>query len=155
VTSRTWSDVDLFFGVAGQAGFTPADPGQLIGLAWHHVLHARSWIERRRPWQAEYCISGIRDQTLALACLRLGEPAAYAKGADALPAAVTARLEDALVRSLAPEELGRALRAAATGLLAELSRTDPVQAGRLERPIAELAGLVEEHPEDAHAGAGG
>jgi hypothetical protein len=117
------------------------DPGQVIGLAWHHVLHARSCIERGKPWQAEYWISGIRDQTLALACLRFGEPAAYAKGADALPVAVTGPLQDALVRSLAPEELRRALQVAATRLLRELHAADPVLAQRLEGPIGELADL--------------
>jgi len=122
---------------------TGPDPGQLIGLGWHHVLHARSCIERDKPWQAEYWISGIRDQTLALACLRLGEPATYAKGADALPVAVTGGLEDALVRSLEPEELRRALRVAATRLLVELAASDAVQAQRLERPIRELADLTE------------
>jgi hypothetical protein len=119
------------------------DPGHLIGLAWHHVLHARSSIERGKPWQAEYWISGIRDQTLALACLRLGAPVHYAKGADALPVAVTGELEGALVRSLELEELRRALRVAATRLLLELLATDAVQARRLERAIRELAGLAE------------
>jgi hypothetical protein len=136
-----------FRAVFGEAAHTsPAplpDPGQLIGLGWHHVLHARSCIERAKPWQAEYWISGVRDQTLALACLRLGQPAHYAKGADALPAAVTGGLEDALVRSLEPEELRRALRVAATRLLGELAATDAVQAQRLEGPIRELAGLAE------------
>jgi hypothetical protein len=121
---------------------TPPDPWHLIGLAWHHVLHARSCIERHKPWQAEYWISGIRDQTLALACLRLGEPAHYAKGADALPITVTGELEDALVRSLELEELRRALRVAATRLLLELHMTDTVQAQRLERPIRVLADLA-------------
>jgi predicted nucleotidyltransferase len=152
-------EVDLGFTPAGQFGprgpqfravFGEAverpqaaglDSGHVIGLAWHHVLHARSCIERERPWQAEYWISGIRDQVLALACLRVGEPAFYAKGADALPVAVTGGLEDALVRSLQPEELRRALRVAATRLLGELHETDAVQAQRLEPPIRELADL--------------
>jgi len=137
----------VFGAVAQPLPATPADPGQLIGLAWHHVLHARSCIERRRPWQAEHWISGIRDQTLALACLRFGQPTAYAKGADAVPAAVTGGLEDALVRSLAPEELRRALRVAATRLLRELSATDPVQAQRLDGPIRELADLPAGQPD--------
>jgi hypothetical protein len=119
----------------------PPNPGHLIGLAWHHVLHARSCIERGKPWQAEYWISGIRDQTLALACLRFGEPTDYAKGADALPSAVTGELADALVRSLALEELRRALRVAATQLLGEVYATDAGQARRLEQPIRELADL--------------
>src|SRR4029453_8885827 len=132
------------FGTAAQT--SPAslpDPGHLIGLAWHHVLHARSSIERDKPWQAEYWISGIRDQTLALACLRLGAPIHYAKGADALPVAVTGGLEDALVRSLELEELRRALRVAATRLLLELVATDAVQARRLDGAIRELADLAE------------
>jgi hypothetical protein len=119
------------------------DPGHLIGLAWHHVLHARSSIEREKPWQAEYWISGIRDQTLALACLRLGAPVHYAKGADALPVTVTGGLEDALVRSLDTDELRRALRVAARRLLLELVATDAVQARRLELVIRELADLGE------------
>jgi predicted nucleotidyltransferase len=138
------------FGEAVQtAPATGPDPGHLIGLAWHHVLHARSCIERHKPWQAEYWISGIRDQTLALACLRLGEPAHYAKGADALPGAVTGELEDALVRSLELEELRRALRVAATRLLLELSATDAAKAQRLERPIRELADLAESPPQNS------
>jgi len=150
-------EVDLGFTPAGQFGprgphfravfgkairrpqAPPPDPGHLIGLAWHHVLQSRSCIERRKPWQAEYWSSDIRDQVLALACLRLGEPTDYAKGADALPAAVTDGLEAALVRSLELEELRRALRAAATRLLHELQATDRIQARRLEQPIRQLA----------------
>jgi hypothetical protein len=112
------------------------------------VLHARSCIERGKPWQAEYWISGIRDQTLALACLRFGEPIDYARGADALPSGVTGELEAALVRSLGPEELRRALRVAATRLLGELHAADPVQARRLEPPIRKLADLPGVPPRD-------
>jgi hypothetical protein len=119
------------------------DPGHLIGLGWHHVVHARSCIERGKPWQAEYWISGIRDQTLALACLRFGEPA------DALPSGVTGELEDALVRSLAPEELRRALRVAATRFLGKLHATDAGQAQRLEPPIRELVDLPGAQPPDS------
>jgi hypothetical protein len=61
------------------------DPDHLIGLAWHHVLHARICIERNRLWQAEYWISASRDHALALACLRLDRPALHAKGVDGLP----------------------------------------------------------------------
>ena len=127
----------------------PPDPGHLIGLAWHHVLHARICIERAKPWQAEYWISGIRDKTLALASLRLGAPTAYAKGADALPVEVTGGLEAALVRSLAPGELRRALRVAASRLLVELEAIDPVQAQRLEGPLRELADLAGVPPRES------
>jgi hypothetical protein len=66
-----------------------------------------------------------------------------------LPVEVTGELEDALVHSLALEELHRALRVAATRLLLELSATDAVQARRLEGPIRELADLAEKQPQDS------
>ncbi|MBN6056804.1 hypothetical protein JYK22_33060, partial [Nonomuraea sp. RK-328] len=99
----------VVFGEAVARRPSAADPGHVVGLAWHHVLHARISIERGRPWQAEHWISGVRDHVLTLACLRLGLPAAYAKGADRLPAQVTEPLREALVRDLTPEELRRAL----------------------------------------------
>lgn len=39
----------------------PPSSDYLIGLAWHHVLHARVCIERHRIWQAEYWIGAVRD----------------------------------------------------------------------------------------------
>ncbi|MDT4963233.1 MAG: hypothetical protein QOF87_2880, partial [Pseudonocardiales bacterium] len=110
-----------------------------IGLAWHHVLHARIFIERGPPWQAEHWISAIRDETLALASLRLGLPAAYAKGSDKLPADITTPVQDALVRSLDAAELSRALQAATRALIGELRETGSAVAGRLTQPLLALA----------------
>ncbi len=110
-----------------------------MGLAWHHVLHARMCIERCKPWQAEWLISGIREHVLALACLRLGHPTRFAKGADLLPQELTAPLEPTLVRSLDDPELRRALAAAADALAAELERTDPNLASRLRAMPLEVA----------------
>jgi hypothetical protein len=124
----------------------PDDSEHLIGLAWHHTLHARSSIERDKLWQAEYWISAIRDHTLTLACLRLGLPAAYAKGADRLPAEITADLAASLVRSLDGAELNRALRAATIALSRELGRSDPDVAARLEDPLMELGGISPPSP---------
>ena len=108
--------------------------GYLIGLGWHHVLHARSCIERHKPWQAEYWISGIRDHALALACIRLGENAIYARGVDRLPASVTGPLAGALVRSLDEPELRRALAVATRCLIDELEKFDSILCARL-KPI--------------------
>jgi len=116
-----------------------ADRDHIIGLAWHHVLHARMCIERNKVWQAEYWISGVRNQAFTLACLRFGQPTDYAKGVDALPLEVTARCEDALVRTLTPSELWRALGVAATQLLRELREADADLAETLEGPLLELA----------------
>jgi hypothetical protein len=131
-------DFRVVFGEAVERRPGSADPGHLIGLAWHHVLRARVCVERGALWQAEYWVSALRDHILALACLRLGHPAAYAKGADRLPPEVTAPVREALVRSLDAAELSRALGAAARALLGELRETDAEAAGTLEGPLLEL-----------------
>lgn len=118
---------------------TPPSVDDLAGIAWHHVLHARACIERGKLWQAEYLISGVRDQVLALACLRLGCTTSYAKGADMLPGELLSRLEDALVRSLDEAELRRALAAAAIGVADELRRSEPALAARLRPALDEVA----------------
>jgi hypothetical protein len=110
----------------------------LVGLAWHHVLHARACIERGKPWQAEWLIGGVREQVLALACLRLGHTTRYAKGTDLLPPELTAPLQETLVHSLDEDELRRALAAAAIALVAELERTDSALAARLRPTIEAL-----------------
>ncbi|HEY2549527.1 MAG TPA: nucleotidyltransferase domain-containing protein [Streptosporangiaceae bacterium] len=125
---------------------TPAEPGraaepaaaELIGLGWLYALHARSSINRGRAWQAEYMISGIRDQALALACVRHRLPAAQGRGIDRLPPEVTEPIAGALVRSLAASELSRAFTAACEGLLAEASLADTALASRLAGPVTEL-----------------
>lgn len=152
-----WLEVDIAFTPAAEFGplgpnwrtvfgetarLEPAAPklsDHLVGLAWHHLLHARVCIERGRSWQAEYWISAVRDQVLALACLRLGCPTAYAKGAHLLPEQLTAPLETTLVRSLDAAELRRAISAAGAALAAELDRTDPALGARLRPMLAELS----------------
>lgn len=131
----------LVFGATVERRTGRPDPAHAIGLAWHHVLHARASIERDHRWQAEYWISAIRDETIALGCLRRGLPSAYAKGAHLLPAELTEPLADALVRSLDPTELRRALDVATRALLTELAATDPAAAARLDAPPRE-AGLA-------------
>jgi len=132
----SWSTV---FGDAAELVETPPQGrDDLVGLAWHHVLHARICIERGQPWQAEWLVGGAREHILALACLRLGYATRFAKGNDQLPSEITRPLEETLVRSLDETELRRALAAASRGLLAELELTDRELAARL-RPVLEEA----------------
>jgi hypothetical protein len=98
---------------------SPASANELFGLGVHHAVRARFCIERGRLWQAEYWISGVRDQALVLACRRRGLATAEGRGFDDLPAEVLAPFEDALVRSLEPKELRRALASAVSVLLHE------------------------------------
>jgi hypothetical protein len=110
----------LLFGEAVEKPHLPApDPEELFGQAVHHALRARFCIERGRALQAEYWISAVRDTALALACRARSLPAAYGRGYDDLPADVRDAFDGALVRSLAREELLRALAAAVDGLLRE------------------------------------
>jgi hypothetical protein len=132
----------VVFGEAAERKTAHTDPAHLIGLAWHHVLHARICVERAALWQAEYWISGVRDHTLTLACLRLGLSADYAKGADRLPPDVTEPVQEALIRSLDAPELSRALGAATRALVGELRQTDPETAATLAEPLLELATLT-------------
>jgi hypothetical protein len=110
----------LLFGTAVDLPQSPpSSANELFGLGVHHAVRARFCIERGRWWQAEYWISGVRDQALALACRRRGLDGAHGRGFDDLPPDVLAPFEDALVRSLQPEEFHRALAAAVSGLLRE------------------------------------
>jgi predicted nucleotidyltransferase len=128
------------FGITHALAQPPSpDIEHVIGLCWHHMLHARTSIERTKLWQAEYWISALRDHVITLACLRLGRPTVHAKGADDLPARVTQGLEDGLVRSLGVAELRRALSVVASRFLHEVGEGDPGLAGKLEPPLRELA----------------
>jgi hypothetical protein len=127
------------FGIAHQVEAMPQpDASYLIGLGRLYVFHARACIERNKPWQAEYWISGVRDQVLALACLRLGENAIYRRGVDRLPAAVTDPLAGALVRSLDAKELRRALAVGTMCLIAELEEWDKQLSARLSPLLREF-----------------
>jgi len=129
----------LLFGTAAPPLQTqPPQPRALIGWGWLYALHARSSIARNKVWQAEYMISGIRDQVLALAAIRHGLPAHEGRGIDRLPDAVKRPIEDALVRSLEIDELRRAFRAAVAGLLSEAAFVDDELAGRLGPALTEM-----------------
>jgi nucleotidyltransferase-like protein len=131
---------ELVFGDAtGQEPVGPPAATGLVGAGWLHALHARSSIARGRAWQAEYMISGMRDQVLALACLSHGVPAVQARGVDDLPPAVTAALAPTLVRSLDVAELARAFAAVTEALVAEAELVDPELGRRLAGPLRELA----------------
>jgi len=120
----------LLFGSAVERKFPePPSAAHIFGMGAHHAVRARICIARGRVWQAEYWISGGRDQALALACrLRDLEPG-VGRGFDNLPADVLAPMEAALVRSLKPAELMRALNCAVDCLLTVASARPELAAG--------------------------
>jgi hypothetical protein len=145
-----WSDVDLafvvdtefralaptfrlMFGKANEPRHVSAPlPAAIIGLAWLYALHARTCIARRKLWQAEYMISGVRDNALALACIRHGLSSVHGRGIDLLPGEVTAQFQDSLVRQLDTGELSRAFRVVIHGLVHEIASVDKELAERLQ-----------------------
>jgi predicted nucleotidyltransferase len=116
----------------------PPSPDEFIGFAWLCARHARVCIDRDLPWQCEWCISGVRDNVLALACLRLGYPTRFARAVDRLPQELTAPLEPTLVRSVERAELRRALAAASVAYADELERTDAALSTTLRPMLEEL-----------------
>jgi hypothetical protein len=128
----------LLFGEAAEiARHSLPSAEHLFGLGVHHAVRAWICVERGRPWQAEYWISGVRDQALALACRRFGYDVNHGRGFDRLPKQTLELAESALVRSLDRVELERALDAAIASLLHE---TEDVRdlAKRLEPSLLTL-----------------
>lgn len=107
----------------------------LFGLGVHHAVRARLCIARGRLWQAEYWISGARDQALSLACLRRGLNVWHGRGYDELPSEVLD--QGALVGSLQKEELLRALERAIEIMLRGAGEASG-KASRLETRLRRL-----------------
>jgi len=123
----------LVFGETNAAHHAAPRPARdLIGWGWLYALHARSSLARKKHWQAEYMISGLRDTALALACVRHELPTAHARGVDALPEPVVARFDEALVRRIEAGELDRSVTAALRIFLDEVRHVDPQLALRLQ-----------------------
>lgn len=128
----------LLFGTAlEQPPAQPRSPQESFGHAVHHALRARVCIERGRIWQAEYWISALRDEGLALACRARGLQDAYGRGFDRLPPDLLRTFEAALVTSLQRSELLRALGAALEALLSQSDEARAI-ADKVEAQLREL-----------------
>jgi predicted nucleotidyltransferase len=129
----------LLFGEANVAPPSPPPSAEsLVGMGWLYALHIRSSLARGRRWQAVHMLDGLRDQVVALACLRFGLPPHQGRGVDDLPPEETELLADALVVSLEPADLRRAFASTARLLLKEASCVDAGLASRLATPIEGL-----------------
>ena len=128
----------LLFGSAVEKPHTQPPPAhELFGYAAHHLVRARFCIERGRYWHAEYWISAARDYALGLACRRRGLSAHYGRGFDDLPADVLESFKSALIRSLEPEELSRALDETIEALLREAGEVQELK-DRIEPMLRSL-----------------
>ena len=130
----------LVFGTANEHRYSPPPvPIDIVGLGWLYALHARSCIARRKLWQAEYMISGMRDHALSLACIRHNLPYVHGKGIDQLPAGLIAEFEGSLVRQLDSAELSRAFQVVTRCFLGEVLSLDVGLAERLQQALTRLS----------------
>jgi hypothetical protein len=135
----------LVFGTANPPRFTPAArPEELIGMGWLYALHVRSSIARSRPLQAEYMLSGMRNNVLALACVRFGLPSHQGRGVDELPGDVRDTTSRCFPRSLETSELKRAFRATLDALHDEICHVDADLGAGLEDPLRVMGNCLEE-----------
>ena len=134
----------LLFGEANRPkSDRPAAVDHMIGMGWLYALHARSSIARGRLLQALYMINQMRDQVIALACVRFGLPSAQGRGVDDLPDDVKQMLSATLVPALTREDAVRAFRGVAHALLAEVANVDQDLAARLDGPVRDLVGTAD------------
>lgn len=111
------------------------------GMGWLYAMQARSCIGRGKLWQAERMVAGIREQALALACLRHGLPVLHGVGVDELPQPLLTAYADCLVGAIGAAELDRAFRAVVTRLLEEVDEVDPELHKRFAGTLMSLAGV--------------
>jgi len=125
----------------------PPSTEALVGMGWLYALHIRSSLARGRRWQAVHMLDGLRDQVVALACLRFGLPADQGRGVDDLPPEETDHLADALVVSVEPIDLHRAFASTTRLFLKEARHIDAGLASRLAPPLAELVRSSDNSPQ--------
>ena len=119
----------------------PEDVSQTVGLAWHHLLHVRSYTARGKVWQAEYWLSEARHHAMTLACMNRDLPVPYARGFDALPGKLLEQFKKAIPASLEHEELMLSLQVVTRLLLDEMVTAAPDIAERIRGPLLEIAAL--------------
>jgi hypothetical protein len=145
-TSEFGAVAPTFRLVSGAADEQPQAPGPdadtVIGMAWLYALHARSSIARDKLLQAEFMVSGMRNEFLSLACLRYGLPASQGRGLDSLPTGI-ADVELMLVGTLDHEVLLKAFRAVSEALINEIALHDESRALRLSPVLIDLISSIE------------
>ena len=130
----------LIFGRAGEMKL-PEPPAAAGFLGWAVLFarHARVCIERELWWQAEHCISSLRQYALSFACARRGLPADYGRGVDQLPLDAHRRFASSLVLAYERDALTEALKECVAALAAECAEdaeTDPAIRDRLLDTVA-------------------
>ena len=132
----------LVFGQAGEMQLPePPSAAGLLGWAVMYATHARRCIERELWWQAEHCISSMRQHALGFACRRRDLPADYGRGLDRLSSEVRHRFASSLVLAIEPDSLKDALKDCVAALSAECAEDDQVDGAIRDRLLETVAGI--------------
>lgn len=130
----------LIFGSANEPVSVPSPSrADSIGMAWLYALHVRSSLARGRLLQAEYMLSEMRDEMLALACLRCGVPAVQGRGFDDLPDEEKNDFLPCYPCGATQVDLHRAFQATMKALLFEIRHHDGALAHRIAAALSEVA----------------
>lgn len=128
----------LVFGDAAQMPIRRQDGRELVGWGWLYALHVRSALARGRVWQAEYMLSKLKDQAMALACLRHDLPSRDGRGFDDLDDEFKFKMSGALAGSVAAGDLTRAFGVAVEALISETYEVDVDLSNRLASTLRKL-----------------
>jgi len=114
----------------------------IIGEAWLYLLHARSSLARRRYWQANYMIGGVRDHVVELACRRHDLRTDDARGVDDLPAALLDDYASMIPPTLGELDLRKAFGATTARLTNEAHHINPELAERIRETLETIGSSV-------------
>lgn len=135
----TGEPMHLVFGEAWPSDAQSAqDPLEFIRMGWLYALHARSAVARGRTWQAEMMLAYLRDQVIALACLRLSLNPSHGRGAHLLPAGLSAQLAASRASTLTLGEQVRSLRDTLAVYRTEVAQHDQEVATALAKALDAL-----------------
>jgi hypothetical protein len=115
------------------------NPRALIGMAWLYALHVRSSLARGRILQAEYMLSGMRNQVGELTCLRCSVIAQQGRGLDDLPVSERDTAATCIPRSIEAAELKRAFQNTMQTLREEIRHVDRELEARLSKPLKDIS----------------
>jgi hypothetical protein len=123
---------------------SPSNPTQLdvdyvVGMGWLYALHARSALARGRLWQTAMMLDDLRNQIVALACLRHDLNPWHGRDADRLPQDELLALQSSRAAELTLAELGRSKEALVKQFQAEVEFHDPNRARSLAEPLKILS----------------
>ena len=130
----------LIFGTpAAPTSPSAPDVDSMIGLAWLYALHARSSLGRGRTWQAVMMLDDLRNQVVALACVRHGLNPWHGREVDRLPVDELSALQRSRAADLSPRALSESLARLLAFLLGEIEQYDPARAARMRGAVQAIA----------------